>query len=500
MPLDILSTSDDSRNASLDELIRAAKEQRGSPFWLSEGPVMKHGKLDPVAVDITRLERRGRHFTLPTSAAEHPDPFDLDNLLFVAPKRVREFQRQLESAAKRAKRHNKLVLPVIGNGGTIATVKNGKEFVPELSAEEVVDHGGKSLRNMFEVVAFDLMAIDSSQYQWSFTGDCTIAMSNTMAKASADLRERICWMVFNGTDTCVEGASNLKAQLGPEFPAGVGFACSNMDLGHRATDAPVNILCTAQELAYQHKLKYQGVFLHAGGNNTGPINPFWAEKARDGHVNIFESPYGDRNADIAHFFSTGYTDAFAKQYREAILPSSNRTFSPVILDGPSFGAGRGVDLGNPATVLDSRVGESPLEVLLQLRVAGALGKRWAIKNTYGSFTAFQQKLSILKAMAPDINIIATSPFAKGGQHEYPSALFIRDELDGVITTMSEHATMIKLMLAEMLWPQDVKRQREFLAEHDYSGEQTRYNKPTYAYVGTPSELHQRKFRARKASA
>ena len=491
-----LSTPEGASAATIEELVRAALSQKELPFWiLEDGDYMKGGKLNPDAVDATRVRRKGRHYTLQTGGAEFPDPFDPENLLFAEKQQLEELLQRLEAAAVLAKKEGKLVMLVIGNGGTILMLNIDGEDVPSISAKDLVDMSGDVVRKKFVVEAFDLTSIDSCKYQWLFTGDATIIISYIIANGSPELLRLLCIALANGTDTGGEGASNQKMQLGADFPLKAGMVTANNTSEKDIFDGIVGFTSTAEILAYMHKKKKQGAFLHSGGNNLGPMNPLYVRKGDDGHVNIFESPYGPMYADQGRLLEGGFQDHFARQYRRS-LGGKSASYCPVILDGPNIGRCMGVDTGNPAIVLKTRVGEGAIETLIRVKVAKLFGKRWSMLITNPGFTANPPHLRVLKAEIADktMNVIATSALAHGKvKHKYPTAEYIRKELRAVIVSMSEHAIMLKLMLAQMIWPDDIERQKIFLSEYNYCGEQPLRKGKPYRNLGTPIELRRRKF-------
>ncbi len=481
---------------SIDAIIDAAIEGKKLPYWVeNNGQFLDQGLFKPNAFEVSRLQRKGNHFELSSNPGrKFADPFDPKNMMFLEDpeEKIDDLLMRLEKAAEEAQSNNRLVLLILGHGGTIA-MRPGPDgtLVNELSAADIVEEAGAALKRKYVVVDFDLCNIDSSQFQWAFTGDSTILKSIIVTKASRKLLSLLCIMTANGTDTCVENSSNQKIQLGPEFPIGDGWASANQTSVADPSDVGINILGTADLLAWQHRARLRGVFLNQGGSNGGALNPLTSRKEKDGHVNIYGHPYGDKYADLGTFLKDGWRDPMLTEYQEALARSNksiNTDFSPFIIDGPSAGS-NALDLGNPALSINAQVGQSPLETLINIRVARRLKKMAVLVETFGSFTFNEQRLNVIQQECrKDMLIIASSPFARGETHEYPTAKRIRDQMGGIVTTMSPHATMIELMFAQQVWGDDREKIVACLNDRDLVGEKTRYNRPSYPEIGFPQEL------------
>src|SRR3989344_8124806 len=152
------------------------------PYWIAdEGEYMRDGKFNPDAFDpqAPNARRNGKHYKLQSSGDDlHPDPFDLDNLLFLNKRIVIEFLERLEEAAIRANKEGKKVVAIISTGGTLTMSKNEHGvLVPKMNPEQLVDAAGSGISNDYIPVGMELMRLDSSQYEYAYGGDLTIVKS-----------------------------------------------------------------------------------------------------------------------------------------------------------------------------------------------------------------------------------------------------------------------------------------------------------------------------------
>lgn len=469
------------------------------PYWIAnDGDYKRDGTFNPDAFDpqAPNAKRRGKHYTLTSSGTDlHPDPFDLDNLLFVDKKIVTDFLEQLEAAAEVAKREGKKVVAIISTGGTLTMSRDQHGvLVPKLNPQQLVAAAGSGITDDYIPVGMELMRIDSSQYEYPFGGDLTIIKSYIWAHASGTLREVLVgFETPHGTDTNVESATNVMAQLGPNIPFNDGFVSAQKTLEDKPNDIGTNIYLTTVLLELMRRKQLNALFISGGGSSGGALNPAWSAKVSDTKVCAFQSVYGPAYAETEDFTVSGMSTDFQERYRRAMSFDLDDEFRPFIIDGYKSVVEVSAEVArNPKIVHDTIVSAAE-------KCRGIVG---ILLTTFGAFTDNNKNLAVVKRLKEQFNLLlfASSPFAQGGAHDYESARRIQDELGGIITRMSPHAASTTITMANRIWPGDHERIRGFATERDYVGMQaplpdtdkTGLQFSRIKHLGAPPELSDRK--------
>ena len=469
------------------------------PYWIAdEGNYVRDGLFNPNAFDpqSPNARRHGKHFKLSSSGDDlHPDPFDLDNLLFLNKQKVLEFLEQLEEAAVRAKREGKKVVAIISTGGTLTMSRDEHGvLVPKMNPQQLVDAAGSGISNDYIPVGMELMRLDSSQYEYAYGGDLTIVKSFIWSQASGVLKDvLIGFETPHGTDTNTESGTNVMAQLGPNIPFNDGFVSAQRTLEHKPNDIGTNIYLTTVLLELMTRKRFNTLFISGGGSSGGALNPAWSVKVSDTKARTFQSVYGPAYADTEDFLVSGISTGFQDQYRKSMSFGTEDRFLPFIIDGYKSVVQIGAEVArNPQIVHDTIVSAAE-------KCRGIVG---ILLTTFGAFTDNNKNLSVVKRLKEqyDLLLFASSPFAQGTAHDYESAKRIQDELGGIITRMSPHAASTTVTMANRIWPGNKEKIREFATERDFVGMQAPLPDTDKAglqfseikHVGAPAELFQRK--------
>ena len=438
------------------------------PYWIANhGNYMDGGKLNPDAFDpqAPNAQRKGKHYTLLSSGADrHPDPFDLDNLLFIDRKKVEDFLEKLEKAAANAEKERKFILPIISMGGTLTmSYDEHGRLISNLAPQQLIDAAGSGISENYIAVGLEMMQLDSSQYEYAYTGDLTIVAAWIWTHASGRLKDKMTgFLVPHGTDTKVESATNTMTQLGPNLPFSVGMVSAQRDLGKKPNDVGTNVYLAATMLELFVKRQICTAFVTGGGSSGGALNPAFAQKTSDTKVRAFESPFGPPIAESDNFVVGGVRHPFQEKYKPSINIQSDTNFYPFIIDGYRAVTRIGAEVGR-----DPRLVESTIRYAIE-KCRGTVG---ILLTTFGAFTDNNKTLNVIARLKNEFQLMlfATSPFAQGNTHDYESAKRLQEELGGIITRMSPAAASTIITMGSRIWPDDKKKIAEFVTEWDYAG-------------------------------
>ena len=474
------------------ESIKRGQERYVRPHWIErDGKYMYLKTWDPVTDAKNNIERfepyiafdpdaydprfpqlpAGRGYVLESNPEWMlEDPFDLDNLRIMDKQKVRELLVRLEAQAIDPAQAGKLLVAVIGTGGTIAMTENPRTKILEarLDIDKLLQQTGQGLTDKFAVASAQFPTlIDSSQMEVDYNADLVISMSWIWKNASKQVKERFAgFLVAHGTDTMAGSGAYRAMMFGPNCPFSDGTLGAQKDTKQRRTDAYANVKLGFDNLEDLYYAKVRERFVAMGGTSGAAYPAVGVAKISDRFVNAFASQAHPVFLDSSDFAEQGVMAPFYRGYVHTLQSSHTRSerrpsreFFPTILRGYSH-----------VLPIEPKEGHDPL--IYDKMIRAATEARYIVLTTFGAFTANNKiRKAIIKAAEETGKIVfAANPFPAGKlDHKYEASEELRKVMHA--TAVLPIALEAKLMLAQRLFGEDHEKIIEFVTKRNYVGEQ-----------------------------
>ena len=248
------------------------------PWW--EPTIDGQAEFNPDKFDPSHeYKPRGKTFNLaldhfsPNMNKDFESAFDLDNLRFIDPAKVKEAYEEL--VEKAYENPEKLLTVLVGTGGTISMLKDDQknELEPKLDVNQIMKAAGGRC-DKFVTSSFSLpKLIDSSQMKIDYMADVAIAMSwifTQLRTNNADLLERFTgYIITHGTDTAVQSQTYLSFMLGPNCPFNLFYVVAQKTITDKGSDAGGNMSLALD--ASEIFRKRQGIHGICAGGASGYV-------------------------------------------------------------------------------------------------------------------------------------------------------------------------------------------------------------------------------------
>lgn len=165
------------------------------------------------------------------------DPDNLDHLVLIDAKAVKQFISDLNAHAA-AKKDSRKLVGIIATGGTISMKTVDSVRSPDLDLAGILQQGGGGMAERFDLVGLDAFRIDSSQMDYRHVRDLAIALTHVWENCKADLAG---FLVLHGTDTMAYTAAAFSLLTGQGLPFSVAFTGSQKSVQEPMSDAPANL-------------------------------------------------------------------------------------------------------------------------------------------------------------------------------------------------------------------------------------------------------------------
>jgi len=460
-------TSEDPRYRLMESALNNPAYR--APVWIKNGGRYfdKGGKFDPHAYDPSApYEIQGKSFELPLNPGRKiEDPFDLDNLRFLDPEKIRNLLVRLEGRAAEIADtgSDKQIVAMIGTGGTIAMTMVGGKLEPTLNPQSLLKYTGGALEERFAVESAEYPTpIDSSEQEIDYEADLVIAMTWMWSKMSEQLRKRFSgFLVSHGTDTMGGGSTSVAMMLGPNCPFSVGFVGAQKTIENEFSDVGANVRGSFATLSTLHREEQVACFVFMGGTEGGAFHPAGVIKADDRRANAFITPLHKRLLDASDFGLEGIIDSFSRRYQRTLVRGGAKAdFCPIILRGYS-----------PVIDLAPKIGTDPERYYRQI-----LSDKEAVAvllTTFGSYTANTKIREAITAAAEQSGklVLGANPFPGGSTaHSYAPAQALRDSGALPVGTLPD-ATAAKVFLGSVVFGKNREILARFLTQNNLIGEQ-----------------------------
>ncbi len=409
--------------------------------------------------DVSQYGRMGRKFQLKSNPGrDFPDPFDLNNLICIPPNFVQNFLERLEESAR--KNPDKLIMAIIGTGGTIAMSEEDGALKAKLSPMQILQEAGSRVQNQFAAEGLEYIQLDSSQLERQHVGDLVIMTSYIMKHASTELRDRLVFVITHGTDTLAESEAAYNDSMGPFKRRPVGFVAAQKTTADDYSDVGINFANTAYTLKRLHMQQKYPSFFYMGASQGGAYSGLLSTKASDVSVDAFKSEYGPKAMDASNFGLQGtnldFHDAFFAQTNRPI----SHNFRPLIQDEE-----HSVFAVDSVPFRNKQIVERSIDANRELITAVML-------SSYGAYTSndiLRNKI-IRKCKELGLPLIGTNPIPLAmDTHKYEPAIALREH--AIMAESRPYATEQKATLAHLIKPNDGQYLRDAIENNDWAGEQ-----------------------------
>lgn len=447
-----------------------------SPPWIeANGDFMRGGVFNPDAYDpnYPYLPKGSAYILESNPNFLLENPFDLDNLRILDKEKVRTLLSELEEKVESPLEKGKLIVAMIGTGGTIAMTENEKkELIPGINVDQLLAKTGQGLGERFAIASIDFPTlIDSSQMEIDYMAEIAIATSWVWKSASEALKKRLGGVVVaHGTDTMAASSAYLAMMMSPDCPFSVGFVGAQRPIKDPLTDVFINIKLVFDCLELFKKNDSKEIFVAMGGHAGGAYPSVGVQKISDRLVAAFTSPAHPLLISASDFAQDGIVDHFgvARWGREDILKSigqkQDAKFAPIILRGYT-----------PTLFLRPEEGDDPGKFYDQIVADNS--SRFVVLTTFGSFTANNKIRKAIMSAAERKGkfVLGANPFPEGKlDHMYEVAEALRKS--GIRpTAILPTALGAKIKLAEAVYNQfsneGIQKMLGFITGRNHVGEQ-----------------------------
>lgn len=439
------------------------------PDWIeNEGRYFDDkGNFNPNAYDPgAQYDIQGESYALASNPEKkQEDPFDLDNLRFIDPRKIKNLLTKLEglAAAIEDEGSGKEVVAMIGTGGTIAMTMVEGKLVPTLDPNYLLRYAGGGLDHHFSVGSTEYPTpIDSSEQEIDYEADLVIAMSWMWKNMSDQLKKTFSgFLVTHGTDTMGGGSTAVTMMLGPNAPFSVGFVGAQKTTEDQFSDVGSNVKGSFETLSTLKRRNKVARFVFMGGTEGGAFHPAGVLKTDDRRVSAFRAPIHERLIDASDFGLNGIIDRFGKRYMETLNRlGANADFQPIILRGYT-----------PIIDLNPKIGTDPERYYRQ--IMDDTKATAVLLTTFGSYTANTKirKAITLAAERSGKIVLGANPFPGGStEHSYGPAKALRDSGAYPVGTLPD-ATAAKVFIGSAVFGKDRAELARFLTDTNIVGEQ-----------------------------
>jgi L-asparaginase/Glu-tRNA(Gln) amidotransferase subunit D len=457
----------DFRNPLMESGIK--REGYTAPDWIEDSGryLDDAGHFNPNAYDPSaQYDIQGSSYCLASNPEKKQEnPFDLENLRFIDPKKIQNLLIKMEglAAAIEDESSGKEVVAMIGTGGTIAMTMVDGKLQPTLDPDYLLKYAGGALDHNFSVASAEYPTpIDSSEQEIDYEADLVIAMSWMWKNMSDQLKKVFSgFLITHGTDTMGGGSTAVTMMLGPNAPFSVGFVGAQKTTEDQFSDVGSNVKGSFETLSTLKRRNKVGRFVFMGGTEGGAFHPAGVLKTDDRRVSAFRAPIHERLLDASDFGLHGIIDRFGRRYMETLERGGAKDdFSPIVLRGYS-----------PIIDLNPKIGTDPERYYRQI-MADEKAKA-VLLTTFGSFTANSKvrKAITLAAERSGKIVLGANPFPGGStEHSYAPAKALRDSGAYPVGTLPD-ATASKVFIGSAVYGDNRVELARFLTNTNIVGEQ-----------------------------
>lgn len=425
--------------------------------WKIPSGFNKDWKFNPTAYDPQAPYKvKWKTFRLKSNPdVELEDPFDLNNLRFINPDKVKHTLEEIEKLVPTGKE----LVCMIGTWWTISmTLQNGK-LRPGLNPDNLLAFAGWWLAERFGIVSFELETqIDSSQMEIDYIWDLVIAMSWFYENMSNKAKAKFSWFfITHGTDTLTTSSTYANIMLGANYPFSAWFVAAQKTVADRFSDVGINFTFGINMLSELRRSRMNIIFATAWWTSWWAYIPSTSIKVSDTDVVAFATPGRHKLIDVSNFLSAGIDTYFIK------LNESQKTvddiFQPIILRWHV-----------PISTIVAKVWVNPNWLYEHVKAIHDLA---IMLVTYGWFTFSPKQVDAIVRAARENKsaLFAANPFPTGStKHLYAEALYLKEQGITSIHCL-EHAAYAKVKWAQAVWWNDIHKIKMFLMGNNFMGEQ-----------------------------
>lgn len=387
------------------------------------------------------------------------DPFDLNNLRFINPQKVKDALINIEKLVSIWKE----LVCMIWTWWTIPMTLQSWKLKPWLKPSDLQKFAWWWLNERFWIVSFELETqVDSSQMEIDYIWDLVIAMSRFYVNLSEVTKLNFIWFfITHWTDTLISSSTYANVMLWSNYQFSVWFVSSQKTIYDKFSDAWINFAFWLNILSELKLYKKVAIFIIAWWTSWWAYIPANTLKVSDTNVVAFDSPWKNKLMDVSDFLlkwiDTHFIDENERQ------KTLDDIFHPIILRW-----------NVPISTIVAKIWINPKLLYEQVKSIHDLA---IMLVTYGLFTFSPKQVdAILKAVRENNSaIFAANPFSTWStDHLYAEALYLKEQWITSIHCL-EHAAYAKIKWAQAIWWNDIHKMKMFLIGNNFMWEQP-YNR------------------------